>query len=360
MPPLYTKAMRDKLRCLDLFSGIGGMALGLRPVATTVAYCEIDKNCIKVLTRLMKDRRLERAPIMPDADALDVTLVRSLRPQLVTAGFPCQDISVTNRVSSRTVEGAKSKVVFKLFDLLRRVPSIKYVFLENSPNIVNAGLDTLTAEFTTIGWKLAWGVFSANEVGAHHLRRRWFCLAYKHGPPDVGMVHWSTPRIGPEPPRVVQVGYPDAVKRCSMLGNAVVPAAAMLAFRTLAQHASLSATPLKKLVYVVGADGATTTLYRDGTVKGPSDLGLVVVTNERRTYTLWSTPLHYVSKWYPTLVNRRNSVWMANQIINEAGTKRDIKQRLLRGRTPFNMYDFRVNPVFVEWLMMFPRDWTVM
>ncbi len=78
----------SKLRVLDLFSGIGGFSLGLERTGgfETVAFCEIDPFCRRVLAKHWPE-----VPIHADITALDG---RSVAADVVCGGFPCQDISL--------------------------------------------------------------------------------------------------------------------------------------------------------------------------------------------------------------------------------------------------------------------------
>ena len=86
------------MRVLDLFSGIGGFSLGLERTGgfETVAFCEIEKFPQKVLKKHWPD-----VPIYEDVR--DVTKQRLDadgigRIDVITGGFPCQDISVAGKL----------------------------------------------------------------------------------------------------------------------------------------------------------------------------------------------------------------------------------------------------------------------
>ena len=53
---------KRKMRALDLFSGVGGLALALLPFVEHVGYCEIDAYCRRVLAARMREHALPRAP----------------------------------------------------------------------------------------------------------------------------------------------------------------------------------------------------------------------------------------------------------------------------------------------------------
>lgn len=59
------------LNGLDLFSGIGGLALALSPWVRPIAYCENDRYAQGVLLSRMRDGGLPVAPIWDDVRTLD-------------------------------------------------------------------------------------------------------------------------------------------------------------------------------------------------------------------------------------------------------------------------------------------------
>ncbi|RYF04891.1 MAG: DNA cytosine methyltransferase, partial [Deltaproteobacteria bacterium] len=84
------------LDSIDLFTGIGGLALALRSISRPLLYCDIDPACRQVLEGRMRRGQLHRAPVGEDV----VHLKPEAQAQLVTAGFPCQDVSCCLRTST--------------------------------------------------------------------------------------------------------------------------------------------------------------------------------------------------------------------------------------------------------------------
>lgn len=64
------------LNGLDLFSGIGGISIGLDPWVKPVAYCEIDRFAQAVLLSRQRDGRLRKAPIWDDIRTLRGEMLR--------------------------------------------------------------------------------------------------------------------------------------------------------------------------------------------------------------------------------------------------------------------------------------------
>lgn len=164
----------NRLRGLSLFSGIGGIDVGLSQWVRTVAYCENDVYCQRVLCSRMADGALDRAPVWDD--------VRTLRHQnlpepvdIIFGGFPCQDISSAGRGAG--LAGGRSGLYWELWRLVaqHRPP---FVFLENVPAIRTRGLDVVASSLSGLGYDLRWTTLAASDVGAPHRRQRWFCLAF--------------------------------------------------------------------------------------------------------------------------------------------------------------------------------------
>jgi DNA (cytosine-5)-methyltransferase 1 len=161
------------LNGLDLFSGIGGLTIALEPWVRTVAYCENDRYAQAVLLSRMRDHSICRAPIWDD--------VRTLRGDMlaggvdfICGGFPCQDISVAGNGAG--LGGSRSGLFFEIIRLTRELRP-RFVFLENVPAITLRGLDRVLLEFTALGYDCRWTIVSATEMGAPHIRERWFLLS---------------------------------------------------------------------------------------------------------------------------------------------------------------------------------------
>jgi len=164
------------LKSLDLFSGYGGITLALKEYAQPVGYCEIESYAQAILLSRIEGKDLPRAPIYPD--------VRKLKGKpnsvdLITGGFPCQDISVAG--NGKGLEGERSGLFFEIIRLTKEIrPS--FVFLENVPAIRTRGLEQVIKAFTEIGYDCRWTCLSASSIGAPHKRERWFLLAHSNGP----------------------------------------------------------------------------------------------------------------------------------------------------------------------------------
>lgn len=157
---------------LDLFSGIGGIALALKEWVRPVAYCEIDRYAQAVLLSRMADGRLPRGPIWDDVTSLRGAMLPGV--DIIYGGFPCQDISAAGLGAGL---GGERSGLFQHIARLVSETNPRFVFLENVPAIRTRGLNGVCQTFTELGYDCRWTIVSAKEVGAPHLRKRWFMLA---------------------------------------------------------------------------------------------------------------------------------------------------------------------------------------
>lgn len=129
----------------------------------------------------MESKDITRAPIWDDVRTLNGSVLQNLKGEkkdheidIITGGFPCQDISIAG--AGAGLEGMRSGLFFEIIRLVSELRP-QFVFLENVPAITVRGLDRVLMEFTALGFDCRWTIVSAAEVGAPHLRERWFLLA---------------------------------------------------------------------------------------------------------------------------------------------------------------------------------------
>jgi len=164
------------LKVLDLFSGIGGFSLGLERTGgfETVAFCEIDPFCQKVLNKHWPD-----VPVYEDVRTLNYDGAIDV----ITGGFPCQDISLAGNlagISNDTRSGLWSEII-RLVRNLR--PS--YVIVENVANLLRGPTEQpggwfarILSDLAECGYDAEWENIPAASLGAIHLRERAFIVAY--------------------------------------------------------------------------------------------------------------------------------------------------------------------------------------
>ena len=167
-----------KLKVLDLFSGIGGFSLGLeRAGFKTVAFCEIEKFPQKVLKKNWPD-----VPIYEDVK--NVTRKRLVsdgipRIDVVTGGFPCQDLSIAG--NQKGIEAERSGLWSELCRIIGDVRP-RYAIVENVTALISGDngrwFGKVLGDLVEIGYDAEWHCISASQLGAHHHRDRVWIIAY--------------------------------------------------------------------------------------------------------------------------------------------------------------------------------------
>ncbi|MEV8056546.1 DNA cytosine methyltransferase [Streptomyces antimycoticus] len=155
---------------LELCAGYGGIGLAVEPlVGDKVTHvAEVTKHACKIL-----EERFPGAENIGDVTGYDWTHLTD-RVDIITAGFPCQDIS--NAGKREGIHGKRSgiwKHVAEAVGALRP----RLVFLENVAVIRTRGLDVVAEDLAEVGYDLRWTTLRASDVGAAHHRNRWFGLA---------------------------------------------------------------------------------------------------------------------------------------------------------------------------------------
>jgi len=151
----------------SLFSGIGGMDLGLEWAGWECRWqVEIDDYCRRVLERHWPD-------VPRYGDVRDVTALPYV--DLIAGGFPCQDISVAGKGVG--IEGSRSGL-WGEFNRLIRVVRPRFVLVENVPALLGRGLGRVLGDLAESGYDAEWDCIPAAAVGAPHLRDRIFIVAY--------------------------------------------------------------------------------------------------------------------------------------------------------------------------------------
>lgn len=163
------------LRELALFAGAGGGILGGKLLGwRTVCAVERDAYAAQVLAQRQNDGILTPFPIWSQIESFDGKPWRGI-VDVVSGGFPCQDISVAGKGAGIT--GERSGLWSEMARIIGEVRP-RFAFIENSPALVNRGLDRVLADLASMGFDAEWGVLSAADVGAPHLRERMWVLGF--------------------------------------------------------------------------------------------------------------------------------------------------------------------------------------
>ena len=167
----------EKLRTLDLFSGIGGFSLGLDSTGyfETVAFCEIEEFPCKVLNKHWPD-----VPIYNDVRELsyeklqaDGLISRRRGIDVICGGYPCQPFSVAGRQKGEEDPRHLWPEYFRLVRELR--PS--YVIGENVGGHIRLGLDSVLEDLDSENYTVRCFSVEAASLGAPHRRERIFWIA---------------------------------------------------------------------------------------------------------------------------------------------------------------------------------------
>ena len=171
---------------LALFAGAGGGILGGHLLGwRCVCAVEFDHYARSVLVARQNDGCLPPFPIWDDVRTFDGRPWQG-RVDVVSGGFPCQDISAAGKGAGIT--GARSGLWSEMARIVGEVrPS--YVWVENSPMLVRRGLGLVLCDLAALGFSARWGVVGAHHAGAPHKRDRIWVLGYANGQPAAGSVH---------------------------------------------------------------------------------------------------------------------------------------------------------------------------
>ena len=154
---------------LALFAGAGGGILGGKLLGwTTVCAVEIEPYCRRVLMQRQNDGLLDPFPIWDDVATFDGKPWRGI-VDVVSGGFPCQDISCAGKGAG--IDGERSGLWGEMARIIGEVRP-RFAFVENSPMLTVRGLGRVLGDMAEMGFDAKWGCVSAASQGAPHIRER--------------------------------------------------------------------------------------------------------------------------------------------------------------------------------------------
>ena len=236
---------------LALFAGAGGGILGGKLLGwRTVCAVEIEPAARSVLIARQNDDSLPPFPIWDDIRTFDGREWNGA-VDVVSGGFPCQDISIAG--SGDGLDGERSGLWVEMARVIHEVRP-RFAFVENSSMLTSRGLGRVLGDLADMGFDARWGVFTACSIGAPHTRERLFIVAdaMRQGlqgrtphrarvRTPAGVQARDTSERGcrwPPEPAVGRVanGLAGRVDRVRALGNGQVPGVAAMAWRALWQR----------------------------------------------------------------------------------------------------------------------------
>jgi DNA (cytosine-5)-methyltransferase 1 len=246
---------------LALFAGAGGGILGGKLLGwRTVCAVEWEPYPASVLCARQNDGLLSTFPIWDDIQTFDGRPWAGI-VNVISGGFPCQDISSVGKGAG--IEGERSGMWREMARVVSEVRP-EFVFVENSPMLVNRGLERVLGDLTKIGYDTKWTVMGAGDIGANHQRDRIWIVGKTANPFSVRLeeVHkeqgispkkklgfaqqtcptWASPNkewsLGCIPPSLIRINDALAhrVDRLKAIGNGQVPLCAATAWRILTER----------------------------------------------------------------------------------------------------------------------------
>ena len=154
---------------LALFAGAGGGILGGHLLGwRTICAVEWEAYPASVLCARQNDGVLPPFPIWDDIRTFDGKPWRGI-VDVISGGFPCQDISAAGRGDG--LDGERSGMWREMARIIHEVRP-RFTFVENSPMLTARGLGRVLGDLAAMGFDARWGVLGAADIGAKHQRDR--------------------------------------------------------------------------------------------------------------------------------------------------------------------------------------------
>jgi len=159
------------MKLLDLFSGIGGFSLGLESTGyfKTIAFCEKDEFCQKVLKKHWKD--------IPIESEIRNVKGSNYKADIITGGFPCQPFSVAGKRKGTDDDRYLWDETIRVI----RETKPRWFIGENVEGIINIQdgmvLRQVQNDLEGEGFQVQSLVIPASGIGAWHQRKRVWIIA---------------------------------------------------------------------------------------------------------------------------------------------------------------------------------------
>jgi len=203
-----SKKLGNRLGVLDLYSGLGGLSVGLELTGAFETIGGIDNfapavetfyhNHPSIRSKLLS-QTLDMSELNPEAVLDDL----GRRPDLVVGGPPCQGFSHAGRRLVDLIEDQRNHQVFHYFRFIRSMRPKAFI-MENVSGILKTGqqrkhelIDTLVKEYEDLGYTVAWRVLNTSGFRVPQNRKRFILI---------GIDNVATPFSFPTPPCDDKVG----------------------------------------------------------------------------------------------------------------------------------------------------------
>lgn len=230
----------------SLFSGIEGFALGAQMSGIETKWsCEIDEN----------NRKRNHKNFPHAKQYTDIRELNHPEPvDIISGGFPCQDISIAGKGTGIT--GTRSGLWSEFYRLICQLDPA-YVLIENSPRLLQKGFEKVLYDLSEIGYDAEWQCLFASQFGYPHRRERIYVIAYRDQKRCGTIQLQQTERCKRQAFQKIERvpakrdwhslisqysrdinGIPAELDRVAACGNAVIPDIAHYLFECIKQHAA--------------------------------------------------------------------------------------------------------------------------
>lgn len=245
----------SQIRELALFAGAGGGILGGKLLGwKTVCAVEINAYCAGILVQRQNDGILAPFPIWDDVRTFDGKPWRCI-VDVVSGGFPCQDISAAGKGAG--IDGERSGLWREMARIIGEVRP-RFAFVENSPMLTSRGLGRVLGDLAEMGYDSRWCVLGCGDAGGLHERNRIWIFAHTNNRKKRNTRNFAKkiqrqqvfswcknvrrvedfierPDIYPPPLCRAYDGMAFELDQVGAIGNGQVPAVARIAFEILSE-----------------------------------------------------------------------------------------------------------------------------
>ena len=186
------------LRAIDLFSGCGGLTLGLKKAGfNVIGAVELDKRAVDTYRKNHPEVKVWQEDILAleGKDLLDVLDIKRGELDLLAGCPPCQGFSRIRRRNRKTTsKDHRNDLVLKFAKFISELAP-RAVMLENVPGMEkDQRFSKLLGMLRKHGYKFSWKILNVSDFGVPQRRRRLVVLACKNKRPIADEIESSSPK----------------------------------------------------------------------------------------------------------------------------------------------------------------------